>query len=295
MCALAGRWQFRRKIELQQVNRWLVGSWKRKETLSPITDEQTVPQLHFCLKPVSCLQKVSLIFSQFNPLFTIAVNHNDTSNKTIYCKSEMIPYVHEGFALGSNAFETRIRRYFMYSLGVLIHSCCCFASMSVCSRIFFLIVYSVETFPVSRHWPWETYCKYSHAFLQKGSGSGWVGNWTKVRSKSWSGRSHLSLGVVCFLNVSQSSVVMFTWKWTIVLILWPLKVLNGYWGCISITRDYALERKLSRAILISCNWSIHAALNEDTCSMHHLYYPAINPRSIHSCHSSQVWEFHSVV
>lgn len=63
---LAGRLQFRRKIELQQVNYWIVGSWtscKGSKTVSPITDKQTIPQLHFHLKLFNCLLKVSDTFS----------------------------------------------------------------------------------------------------------------------------------------------------------------------------------------------------------------------------------------
>lgn len=51
---------------------------KRKEMGTPVTAKQTVPELYFHLKFLYCLQQVSLIFPQLNPLFSIAVDNNDT-------------------------------------------------------------------------------------------------------------------------------------------------------------------------------------------------------------------------
>lgn len=72
-------------------------------------------------------KRQALYFLSSVPCSVVQFNSNYIySQTTIHFRSEMISFVHEGFALGNRASETRSFEYLVYSLGVLLCSSYCF-------------------------------------------------------------------------------------------------------------------------------------------------------------------------
>lgn len=83
-----------------------------------------------CISILNCSvvsKRQALYFLSSIPCSVVQFNSNYIySQTTIHFGSEMISFVHAGFALGNGASETRSFEYLVYSLGVLLCSSYCF-------------------------------------------------------------------------------------------------------------------------------------------------------------------------